>query len=138
MTISNWKHLDSRTVHVSMKGQLSGDEYREAADALGNIAEETPVRQLVIDKLQVERDGHEESATAIAEDAAERMREGGIDRVAFLEVHPNGLADAFKQAFQRRGGEVKTFEDLQTAQGWLEVFHSGAAPDESAVSRGAS
>lgn len=138
MTISNWKHLDRRTAQVSMSGKITGEEYREAADSLAGIAEQTPVRQLVIDKLQVERDGHGAPATASAEDAAETMREGGIDRVAFLEIHPDALADAFKQAFRRRGGEVKTFDSLREAQGWLEVFHSGAAPDESAVARGAS
>lgn len=137
MTISNWTHLDRHTVHVAMSGRISRDDYR-AVDTLGNVAQETPVRRLVIDKLQVERDRHEPSAGSLAEDAAEKMRGGGIDRIAFLEAHPNALADAFKQAFQRRGGEVKTFEELKTAQGWLEVFHSGAAPDESAVARGAS
>lgn len=136
MTISDWKHLDRRTAHVALSGRLSADEYRELADSLGNIAGETPVRQLVIDTLKVEQG--EEPVESVAEEAAEKMREGGIDRIAFIEVRPEALADAFKQAFQRRGGEVKTFEDLQTAQGWLEVFHSGAAPDESGVARGAS
>ncbi|TGY87608.1 hypothetical protein E5163_14320 [Marinicauda algicola] len=138
MTISNWKHLDRRTAQVTMSGQITGEEYREAAGSLARIAAETPVRQLVIDELQVERQAHEDPGTRIAEDAARAMREGGIDRIAFLEAHSSRLADAFRQAFRRLGGEVETFARLRDAQGWLEVFHSGSAPDESAVARGAS
>jgi len=134
MTISNWKHLDRRTVHVVMAGQLDGDEYREAADNIATMAGEARIGQVVIDRLRVDRDQNDEPPEALAEKAAETMHECGVERIAFVEARPDTLAKAFKSAFQRRGGELKSFEDLESASGWLGVFHTGVAPGDAARS----
>lgn len=121
MTITNWAYLDHRTMFIGLKGCMTGDEHKETARIIAEIAREVPVRQLLIDKSCVGAGERAEEIPAVASSAARSFFDAGIERIAFLLAHEDPVAEPFSRAFKRLGGQARGFDDADEAADWLNV-----------------
>lgn len=121
MTISNWAYLDDRTMFIALKGCMTGDEHKETARIIAEIAREVPVRQLIVDKSEVGAGERRSEIPGVAQSAAETFYAAGLERIAFLLAHADPVARPFSEAFARLGGEARAFDDYEGAIAWLEV-----------------
>lgn len=136
MTISNWAYLDYRTMFIALKGCMTGDEHKETARIIAEIAREVPVRQLLIDKSDVGAGERRSEIPGVADSAARTFRTAGIQRIAFLLAHADPVAQPFSEAFARLGGEAKGFDSFEDASAWLEVKPATQAEAPQAVGVG--
>ncbi|TGY87607.1 hypothetical protein E5163_14315 [Marinicauda algicola] len=135
MTISNWAYLDTHTMFIALKGCMTGEEHKETARIMAEIARELPVRQLLVDKSDVGNGEREEEIPSVAESAARTFTGAGLMRIAFLLAHDDPVAAPFSKAFARCGGEARAFDDYDEALGWLGVQPAAAQLRDTAAAR---
>ncbi len=121
MTISNWAYLDRHTMFIGLQGCMTGEEHKETARIIAEIARDVAVDKLLIDKSAVGNGERREDIPSVARIAARSIADAGVRKIAFLLAHDDPVAEPFKTEFRKLGGEARGFDDAEAAADWLGV-----------------
>lgn len=121
MAITDWKRLDERTVLLIFSGALTGNEHEQLARTLGEIAADSPVERLILDKTRLELGHGAGLADKTARDAARVMCDNHIHAIAFVAKPGQAGINPFRKCFERICGSVNVVDSVQRAADWLEV-----------------